>query len=223
MQAKNGLQKEPNCKETGMRSIYFMHDLGCHIALVTPFDIRPQIIEYAGSGASHQDVGFAQAAQPLSPSAHYFELEILEQGESCFIAIGVAHKHYPVKQHPGWTKGSIAYHADDGTIFIGALCALCALCTFSGGRFPRGDRRPMKKQPDAVSEVSSTNFVLACKLQRTARARIVARFARKAIEWAVEFCSQSTWRRLSWRLSRIRRRSVSPYRNGSSCCSGERD
>lgn len=88
--------------------------------LIELFRLSAQIIEYAGSGATYQDVGFAQAAQPLSPSAHYFELEILEPGESCFIAIGVAHKQYPMKRHPGWSKGSIAYHADDGEIFIGA-------------------------------------------------------------------------------------------------------
>ena len=27
---------------------------------------------------------------------------------------------YPKHRHPGWNKGSIAYHADDGKIFIGS-------------------------------------------------------------------------------------------------------
>lgn len=79
------------------------------------------MIEYAGSGLSNNDVGFAQAAQPLTPSQHYFELEILDPGKSCYIAIGVAHRQYSSKQHPGWNKGSIAYHADDGEVFVGEL------------------------------------------------------------------------------------------------------
>ncbi|XP_022657283.1 SPRY domain-containing protein 3-like [Varroa jacobsoni] len=80
--------------------------------------LNGDIIEYAGSGLSNNGVGFAQAAQPLTPSAHYFELEILDPGESCYIAIGIAHRHYSCKQHPGWSKGSIAYHADDGEVFV---------------------------------------------------------------------------------------------------------
>jgi len=27
---------------------------------------------------------------------------------------------YPKHRHPGWNKGSIGYHADDGKIFIGS-------------------------------------------------------------------------------------------------------
>jgi len=29
-------------------------------------------------------------------------------------------QEYPRHSHPGWNKGSIAYHADDGKIFIGS-------------------------------------------------------------------------------------------------------
>jgi len=39
---------------------------------------------------------------------------------SCYIAIGLARKDYPKNRHPGWNKGSIAYHADDGKIFVGS-------------------------------------------------------------------------------------------------------
>ena len=27
---------------------------------------------------------------------------------------------YPRYRHPGWNKGSVAYHADDGKIFLGS-------------------------------------------------------------------------------------------------------
>jgi hypothetical protein len=51
---------------------------------------------------------------------HYFEIEIVDPGTSCYIAIGLARKDYPKNRHPGWNKGSIAYHADDGKVFVGS-------------------------------------------------------------------------------------------------------
>ncbi|CAK8673078.1 unnamed protein product [Clavelina lepadiformis] len=81
--------------------------------------INGQIIEYTGKGEHIHDVGLAQAKYPLSTTYHYFEIEILEPGDKCFIAIGLIHKNYPLHRHPGWNMGSIAYHADDGKIFVG--------------------------------------------------------------------------------------------------------
>lgn len=45
-----------------------------------------------GKGKSIVDVGLAQARRPLSPRSHYFELEILDPGEKCYIALGVARR-----------------------------------------------------------------------------------------------------------------------------------
>ena len=45
-----------------------------------------------------------------------FTTQIVDPGSSCFIAIGLARKDYPKNRHPGWNKGSIAYHADDGKV-----------------------------------------------------------------------------------------------------------
>ncbi|GFV79406.1 SPRY domain-containing protein 3 [Trichonephila clavipes] len=78
------------------------------------------ILEYSGRGKSIIDVGLAQAKYPLDTTHHYFEIEILDPGENCYIAIGLARKDYPKYRHPGWNKGSIAYHADDGKIFVGS-------------------------------------------------------------------------------------------------------
>ena len=47
-------------------------------------------------------------------------LEIVDPGSSCYIAIGLARKDYPRNRHPGWNKGSIAYHAGDGKVFMGS-------------------------------------------------------------------------------------------------------
>lgn len=78
------------------------------------------VLEYAGRGTSMIDVGLAQTRAPLSTASHYYELEILDPGEKCCIAIGLAHRDYPRQRHPGWNGGSIAYHADDGKIFVGS-------------------------------------------------------------------------------------------------------
>lgn len=77
------------------------------------------VLEYSGRGASIVDVGLAQTRSPLNTTSHYYELEILDPGEKCCIAIGLAHKDYPRHRHPGWNEGSIAYHADDGKVFVG--------------------------------------------------------------------------------------------------------
>lgn len=77
-------------------------------------------LEYSGRGKSIHDVGLAQAKHRLDTMNHYFEIEILDPGESCYIAIGLARRNYPKDRHPGWNKGSIAYHADDGKIFVGS-------------------------------------------------------------------------------------------------------
>jgi len=85
-------------------------------------DIRlnGQVLEYTGRGKSLIDVGLAQARTPLSTRTHYFEIEIMDPGKDCYIAIGLARKDYPKNRHPGWNKGSIAYHADDGKVFMGS-------------------------------------------------------------------------------------------------------
>lgn len=99
----------------------------------------PQLLEYVGKGKSIVDVGLAQARRPLSTRSHYFEVEIVDPGEKCYIALGLARKvgagagaggadspvsiltpppcsfsqDYPKNRHPGWSRGSVAYHAGE--------------------------------------------------------------------------------------------------------------
>ncbi|KAI1280508.1 SPRY domain-containing protein 3 [Halotydeus destructor] len=82
--------------------------------------LNDSCLEYTGRGKSIIDVGLAQARKPLTPRNHYFEIEIVDPGENCYIAIGLTKKEYPYQSHPGWHKGSIAYHADDGKLFLGS-------------------------------------------------------------------------------------------------------
>ena len=53
---------------------------------------RGQILEYCGKGQSIADVGLAQARYPLNTTHHYFEIEIMDPGENCYIAIGLTRK-----------------------------------------------------------------------------------------------------------------------------------
>lgn len=52
----------------------------------------PQLLEYVGKGKSIMDVGLAQARQPLTTRCHYYEVEIVDAGEKCYIALGLARK-----------------------------------------------------------------------------------------------------------------------------------
>lgn len=51
-----------------------------------------QVLEYVGKGKSIIDVGLAQARRSLSTRSHYFEVEIVDPGEKCYIALGLARK-----------------------------------------------------------------------------------------------------------------------------------
>ncbi|KAI8784010.1 SPRY domain-containing protein 3-like [Biomphalaria glabrata] len=77
-------------------------------------------LEYTGRGRTIRDVGLAQAKYPLNTTNHYFEFEIVDPGDKCYVAIGLAKQNYPMRRHPGWNNGSIAYHADDGKLFHGS-------------------------------------------------------------------------------------------------------
>lgn len=57
-----------------------------------PLAPTPQLLEYLGKGKSIVDVGLAQARHPLSTRSHYFEVEIVDPGEKCYIALGLARK-----------------------------------------------------------------------------------------------------------------------------------
>merc|ERR550519_2904261 len=74
-------------------------------------------LEYVGGSLANR--GSALAKTPLSKSSHYFEMEIIDPGSSRYIAIGLASKDYPREKWPGYSEGSIGYHADDGQVYMG--------------------------------------------------------------------------------------------------------
>lgn len=61
------------------------------LLLHLPF-VLLQLLEYVGRGKSIMDVGLAQARLPLSTRCHYYELEIVDAGEKCYIALGLARR-----------------------------------------------------------------------------------------------------------------------------------
>ena len=80
--------------------------------------LRGNIVEYTGSGAKVNDVGVAQVSQSLQLNSNsYYEIEILDPGAKCTIAIGIASADYPLTSQPGWQKNSVAHHGDDGQLF----------------------------------------------------------------------------------------------------------
>ncbi len=77
------------------------------------------IVEFAADSKASSNVGVAQIRHPfkLDNSASYYEVEVIDPGERCTIAVGVASAEYPLNMQPGWCKNSIAYHGDDGKLF----------------------------------------------------------------------------------------------------------
>merc|ERR550519_1051969 len=87
--------------------------------LLHDITLNGQLLEYVGRG----DAGSAYAEVPLSTKNHYFEMEIIEPGTNCYIAIGLARNDFPnfhMDCLPGWRKGSIGYHADNDDVYTGS-------------------------------------------------------------------------------------------------------
>jgi len=65
-----------------------------------------------------------QSKQPLLPlpfgdfTMGYYELTLVAKGPEQIIGLGLAPNEY-VEGMPGWRRGSIGYHADDGKLFLG--------------------------------------------------------------------------------------------------------
>ena len=79
--------------------------------------VKGNIASYLPSGtARYMEVGLCQLSQCLEGDSS-FEVEILDRGERCCIAVGAASTNYPAVNQPGWKENSVAYHGDDGNLF----------------------------------------------------------------------------------------------------------
>lgn len=82
-----------------------------------PYTVQDKRLD-AGPDTETVPVRALQAAQPLTPSRPYFEVRIFDGGSTFKISCGVASLNYPLDAHPGWKNNSIAFHADDGRLFL---------------------------------------------------------------------------------------------------------
>jgi hypothetical protein len=88
--------------------------------------LRYQRVKFKGSVVEYNcpapvenanNVGVIQTNQSFNRHNSFFEIKILNLGESSTIAIGAAALDYPLNDQPGWVGGSIGYHGDDGRLF----------------------------------------------------------------------------------------------------------
>lgn len=56
---------------------------------------------------------------PLGCGVHYYEAEVLDQGEEGFMSVGWMQKDLDLGRLVGWDRGSWGWHADDGRSFEG--------------------------------------------------------------------------------------------------------
>ncbi|XP_076445934.1 uncharacterized protein LOC143283637 [Babylonia areolata] len=77
------------------------------------------ILCYSSSSSSVPVSQFV-GERPLTRECNRFSFEIINEGRSRYIAIGLCHRRYARNRQPGWDGGSIGYHADDGGIFVGS-------------------------------------------------------------------------------------------------------
>ena len=111
-------------------------------------------LEYCGAGLDKEDVGIAQAKFRMDCTNHYFEMEIVSSGKKGWLALGLAKNNYPLHRHPGWNKGSVGYHADNGQLYKerGIGEAFGPLCT-EGDIMGCGIRFPV----DKMAELKASN------------------------------------------------------------------
>ncbi|XP_067663253.1 uncharacterized protein [Haliotis asinina] len=83
------------------------------------------ILSYNGGGAL--PVALLLSKCPLAPDINSFSIEIVVQGQECYIAMGLCPQHYRQNRQPGWDKHSIAYHADNGGIYAATGAAVTSL------------------------------------------------------------------------------------------------
>lgn len=101
---------------------------GCRPAHYLPTPALPlQLLEYLGKGKSIVDVGLAQARHPLSTRSHYFEVEIVDPGEKCYIALGLARKvgmstdFLPAEPWGCWDRAGSSWGDQGGQAAAGLL------------------------------------------------------------------------------------------------------
>ena len=80
-------------------------------------EIKRRCINEALPLCSTGTLGLAVAYQAFSSEMQYFEVEVLNYGKECRIAIGVVSKHHSLDSILGWSQSSLAYHTHAGHLY----------------------------------------------------------------------------------------------------------
>ncbi|CAG8486459.1 9800_t:CDS:2 [Cetraspora pellucida] len=86
---------------------------------VTIIDQDNLKVEYNGPGRTSSDAAAIRADKPIPPEVglYYFELTVLNSGESGCIGIGYCKTDVDLNILPGWVYGTIGYHGDNGRLY----------------------------------------------------------------------------------------------------------
>lgn len=77
-------------------------------------------VEYRGPGKEEKDAASIRTDCPVPTAGlalYYFEITIVDQGETGRIGVGLCNRDVRLGKMPGWDAGSYAYHGDDGLLF----------------------------------------------------------------------------------------------------------
>ena len=99
-------------------------DSDCDVDKAEQLQVRHECVSYDASHISYEgngdQVGGCQfLSKPMSRTFQYFEVKVVDYGRNGSIGVGLAHSSYPLHRMPGLSKGSVAYHCDNGQLFIG--------------------------------------------------------------------------------------------------------
>lgn len=77
-------------------------------------------VTYNGPGREEKDAASIRTDNAIPTDGlaiYYFEITILDQGDTGRIGVGLCNRDVQLGKMPGWESGSYAYHGDDGLLF----------------------------------------------------------------------------------------------------------
>lgn len=78
------------------------------------------VVTYNGPGREEKDAASIRTHHPIPTygiALYYFEISIVDQGDTGRIGVGLCDRKVRLGKMPGWETGSYAYHGDDGLLF----------------------------------------------------------------------------------------------------------
>ncbi|KAK3777048.1 hypothetical protein RRG08_008898 [Elysia crispata] len=76
------------------------------------------IVSYMYNYKSSGSIGLMTFQQAITRFQNTFTIKILKKTEKAIITMGLGPEDYPLNRQPGWDKGSIAFHGDNGKFYI---------------------------------------------------------------------------------------------------------